>query len=217
MSNGIQVRKGAMLMWRLGNLEFGTQERWSRAPESRGMWAFPWPYMEPFLTYHKYRDLYPKRFARTANRGWPADAQWYEKNDQPVDFVEFDEDGVPVDKELSVRGEYYDEADKWFRSTGKRILPVRKFWYEGEVYSHIDKKGKVGNSATMGGTLEDTDWFRMHTSELAVAIQKARGDRVPGRYGDKFSLHRASHDHLEIFIPPKAGKISSPKDWREGK
>lgn len=200
-----------MLFWRLGTLEYGTQERWGRAPEKRGMWAFPWPYFELFLAYHKYRDLCPKRFARTKNRGWPASAEWYERNGESVASVEFDDEGVPVDPHLSIRDAYHKESDEWFKTVGQRVLPLRKFWYEGDLYSHISRKGEVGNPGTMGGTLEDTDWYRMDAMDFASAVRKARGDRYSYMTPEGIRTVPSSRDHLEVFIPPNSGKIFGGK------
>ena len=213
MAKELQVRKGALLLWRLGNLEFGEQSRWSRAPENKGMWAFPWPYYETFLTFHQYRDRLPKRLKSVERSWWPASLEWYTYPDgsTPTE-IERGEYGEPLDEAIELREGFSDAQDEWYRTVGKRILPLRKFWYSGELYTHIDKKGRIGNPGTMGGTLETTDWFRMDASEAAVAIRRARGDRFiqrPQEPGQGLSVWRASHDHLELFIPSRSGKITS--------
>lgn len=208
MAKELRTRKGAILLWRLGNLEFGDQARWSRAPESKGMWAFPWPYWEWFLTHHQLRDLLPKRLQTMERRSFPRDLRWYSYPDgsRPTS-VELDEHGWLADDELEVNPDFYREQEAWIETVGKRIHPIRKFWYDGDLYSHIDKRGGIGNPGTMG--LGETDWFRMHSSEVAVAIRRARGDRYVERRSDKgLAVMKASNDHLELFIPARAGRIT---------
>lgn len=223
MSKGIQVQKGGILFHRLGNLEFGPQERWTRAPESKGMWAFPWPYFETFLAFHKYRDALPKRL-QTNRHGGPTRREWYllEDTDTPLPpdytfvasseeeyFHALDPEGNRV--ELDVREDFWTEQEIWYREVGKRVVPLRKFWYEGPVYAHIAKDGTVGNPGTMNIEGYSTDWYLLHTSELAAAILKSRGDRTHIADVAKGWPTRTSRDHLEVFIPAHRGKIWSPR------
>lgn len=211
MAKELQVRKGALLLWRLGTINFGEQSRWSRAPQKKGLWAFPWPYYDMFLTYHQYRDRLPKLLRTASNSRYPLALEWYEYPDGATpEEVTFDEAGYILEEDISVREEFWDKQREWIETVGPRVLPLRKFWYEGELYSHIQKTGKIGNPGTMGQG--KTDWYSMHSSELAMAIKRARGDRYisrPKNPGEGISDYPSGVDHLEVFIAPGRGRITS--------
>lgn len=67
MTKEIVTRNGFVKMWRVGPLSFAKQTRWPHAPESKGLWAFPWPFMEPFFVQHRFLDILPKRLWETEN------------------------------------------------------------------------------------------------------------------------------------------------------
>lgn len=209
INHRLKVKGGAILLWRLGNLEFGKQDRWDRAPESRGMWAFPWPFYDSFFTYHQYLDRLPRNL-RVNEARWPIDPSRYvDSNGKSLSLktIEFDEQGSPkldTDDYEIVDG-FWDEQHQWIEKVGKRIHPIRKFWYEGDLYSHIDRNGEIGHVGLWG---ERVDWFRMDSRSLARAIPRSGGNHhyEMGTHG--LQRWQASLDHLELFIPPNAGKIS---------
>src|SRR3954451_1465039 len=61
MSTELQVRGGRIRLTRLGGLNHGRQDRWDRAPERYGMWAFPYGFAVPFYYAHQWADRLPKR------------------------------------------------------------------------------------------------------------------------------------------------------------
>lgn len=203
----VKTKGGAVLLWRLGTLEFGKQDRWSRrAPESRGLWAFPWPYFDMFFAYHKYKDLFPKSF-KTTDVGYPLSPSSYEYLDGSTPTsVDFDNEGRPTDDELLVKEGWSEEKERWIENVGKKVLPLRKFWYEGELYSHMNHRGEIGDV----GLFSEPDWYKVHSSVFAKAVHRNNGNRfaeVIGA-GKGISYYRSSVDHLEVFIPPRAGHIT---------
>lgn len=227
MAQELRTKGGAVMLWRLGPLKYGEQSRWSRAPEPNGMWAFPWPYYDSFFTYHQYKDRLPKTLKDYPNSSFPADKTWYEvveryeyvRDIEPTDSLVWPEpdeygrighpeaiDGKGNLIEVQVKEGRYDAQTAWIDTVGKRILPLRKFWYSGDLYSHIDRNGEIGNAGTFMG---ETEWYRMDAMDLVKAIRKCRGNRYIER-GKEGGLHhwKSSVDHLEIFLPRGGGRVS---------
>lgn len=213
--------RGAILLQRLGPLTTGEQSRWSTAPESKGMWAFPYPFYDGFFTYHKYEDLMPKSLQFHHRSSIPKDPKWVYSNDpdfQPditASFLadlakkfaarkeaEFSGQVIPdwltgrvIPDWFCVNGELYDARSAWVKDVGRKILPIRKFWYSGEIYSHLRPNGEPG--------VED-EWHKIDTEFFVRRFRKSGGTVV--RVQD--FLLRTSIDHLELFIPRNAGRIS---------
>lgn len=223
MAQKLQIKKGFLKLQRLGPIKFAEQSRWAiRAPEGIGMWAFPFPHFDMFYAYHKFADLGPKQF-----RGrQPTDAKWYTsdwENDIPleaVEFVELDWYGEKVSRahyrdengelqEADIRGAWHEEKAAWIKNVGQKILPIREFWYSGELYTHFNHDGSVGNW-TMNSDAEGTEWTLMSTNKLAEFMTKPGGVvDFDGHYdGDgKPRTYDYSKDHLEVFIPRGRGII----------
>lgn len=226
MAQRHEFKRGFMKMQRLGPIKFTEQSRWkTRAPESNGLWAFPFPHFDLFYAYHKYKDLAPKDFRERL----PQNVKWYlsEANDESIPnlhFREVEETGifkgsaprkVPgfMDEngewqEAYLSGAYYEAQEAWIESVGRKILPLRTFWYSGLLYTHFNRDGSVG-SWTMNADGEDNDWTLMHTSDLERIMRRpgsvvaADGHRADG----KPATYRFSKDHLEVFIAPGRGLI----------
>ena len=175
----MSVQKGYMKFWRLGTIEFGEQSRWSRAPRSRGLWAFPFPFYDTFFTFHKYTDLIPKRL-RGENADW-------------------------------------DEQYEWIKTTGRKVLPIREFWYQGDVFSHFMPNGDIGNTGIFLSS--DTEWSVTDVTKLEGLIASSGGNKANYRYGEgensKVELVRSSVDHLEVFIAPGMGRIRESAPGRK--
>lgn len=168
------TRQGYMKFWRLGPIEFGEQSRWSRAPRTRGLWAFPYPFYDTFFTYHKYKDLLPKRLKEST----------------------------------------YEEQEEWINTIGKKVLPIREFWYKGDVFTHFTPNGEIGDTGLFNP--ENTDWVAMDALRLNQHIIRGGGNISFERYGEenKLSRYRTSVDHLEVFIAPNMGTIREGKNPR---
>lgn len=178
----IQIRGNYVKLWRLGNLEYGKQDRWSRAPMKRGMWAFIYPYLESGFIAHKYFDLLPKHL--------------------------HDPETPPDDAPDNYWEDLWKAQNQWISTVGKKILPLREFWYAGDVYTHYKPNGEVGNTGLFDP--EDTTWHRMDIKTVATLITKDRGDTCiqysPSGEPQRFKY---SHDHLEVFFGEGMGRIRS--------
>lgn len=206
MAENIRMQGGALLLWRLGPLEYGEQSRWSRAPESRGMWAFPWPFFDDWFALHQYSYLMPKRLRGTSS-GWPEHRSWYvDATGRTPDRVDFEPGGRPIDRTLETR-EGFDEArEEWVRTVGRRILPRRQFFYSGDVYTHLRPNGDVLDPGTLSG---DGEWCRMDIGSFAEALRRCGANHTYDRWGGtgRVERFRTSLDHLEVFLPAGAGRI----------
>lgn len=206
---GIQVRKGAILLWRLGSLTHGEQSSWDRAPMRKGMWAFPWPFYAPSFTAHQYTYYLPKRLS--ANRhGAPLDPSWFRYPDgsKAEGPVELDEYGWPLDINLNESQDFYDEQKDWIKRVGRRRLPLRKFWYEGDLFTHFPRTGYSGDE---GGLDCETlsSWHRVSSDEAARRLRKGSGQLVMNK-PDQTRVQRRGYTvgALELFLPPGPGRIS---------
>lgn len=183
MPDRMQTKNGYVKFWRLGAIEFGKQERWQvRAPRTRGLWAFPYPYYDEFFTHHKYIDLVPKRF-----------------RDESLEKLYENEDWDAGEA-------LYKEREEWIRTVARRILPIREFWYKGDVYTHFTPNGDI---QVYGGEEDGFDyyWNVLDATRLAKFIRASGGDRTIVRSEEGLRSWRTSVDHLEVFIAPNMGTI----------
>ncbi len=227
MTQKHQLKRGFMKFQRLGPVKFGEQSRWrSRAPESSGLWAFPYPHFDLFYAYHKYTDLLPKEFRA---RRWPKDPKWYCKDysesaerldsitfrttfDPEIDFEPEDRpywlDDAGEWQLAHVKSEYFNAREKWIEDVGKKILPLRTFWYSGELYTRFRPNGDVGNFS-INASGPDSEWTLMSVQHLAKLMSAPGGVQASDSYdGDgKPRTFSYSKDHLEVFIPRGRGII----------
>ena len=180
----ITTNGGKVLLWRLGPLSYNTQERWTRAPNSRGMWAFPYPYFELSFAAHQYDYLMPKRLQKNGHYPLLSTDYLYKGEPLPLHSVipPLDADGL-LPKDYKVREGFWDDRDKWVKTVGRKILPFRKFWYEGDLYSHISPKGEVGDVGLRSP--ETASWYRMYARTFATAATKVGLDRYYPSWKDR--------------------------------
>lgn len=230
MAQRFEIRKGFIRFQRLGPVKFGEQSRWSvRAPESTGLWAFPFPHFDLFYAYHRYMDLLPKELQgqRPSHPKWwrRERAEGEEAYGGPHEIFSEDEMGDyplssmdeikwggdpenPYPLNAYVISEFYSAQDRWIETVGKKVLPLREFWYRGDLYSHFNRDGSVGGW-TMTANGDGNEWTRMSTYELAKHMARPGGVvQSEGHWPDgKPRIFGYSKDHLEVFIPRGAGVI----------
>ncbi len=97
----------------------------------------------------------------------------------------------------------WEEQQKWVDTVGRKILPLREFWYEGELFAHFTPAGKVSGLA---------EWSLFHSHQLAKNISSSGADTVfYTDSNDNLIRRRSVADHLEVFIPPRRGRITAFK------
>jgi len=167
---------GRLLFQRLGNLNPVRQDLGFTkdfAPERRGIWAFPWPAGDiGFFAGHKWDEVVPKRL-RFATTG-PLWEDYYERRRSGALAPE---EGERLLAELTALDE---ERERWIREQGPKAMPMRQFWFDGELYARINLQGEF-----MGGGR--ASWQRLSVSQFVLAARKSALG-----YGT---------DHLEVFIP----------------
>lgn len=237
MAQRFELRKGFLKFQRLGPVKFGEQSRWSvRAPRSEGLWAFPYPHFDPFFAYHRYRDLLPKDFRSDypkATKWWrrypePGEPPYEGSYELPSEVDESGRDsgsypvtsldeiqwalsesfGERYPRNGFVIPERYRAEEKWIETVGKKILPLREFWYRGELYSHFMPDGSVG-MVPINSSTEGVEWNVIHTEELARQMRKPGGVTAADGHGPdgKPSTYNFSKDHLEVFIARGMGEF----------
>jgi hypothetical protein len=114
----IVFRDGALKMSRRGPLKFIDQRRGEygkRAPERRGLWAFPFPYFDDWFACHKWDEVLPKDLRMAALKATDSDAE---------------------------RERLYAAREAWMRANAGQ-MPVRHFWWEGDVWARFSATGDI--------------------------------------------------------------------------
>lgn len=161
----IVMRGGAIKMQRRGsiNVQDQTVGRYAgRAPERRGIWAFPFPYFDDFFANHKWEEVLPK-----ALRGL--------------------NDRARAGEEISQ--ESWDARANWIRAH-RGLMPIRTFWWEGDVYARF----------TSAGLVDERGWSLLPSGIYVSAARKVEPGQVYSR------------DHMEVFLAAGRGKIVSRSD-----
>lgn len=207
-------RDGYMRFVRLGPIKFTEQSRWGHAPAPKGLWAFPYPYFDMFFAYHKYEDLLPKRFHLLQGSYLPMSPIWYVDNHgKTVSTVKYitDNSGTYLPEGLNVMDNFWVEREAWINNIGKKILPLREFWYRGDLFSHFAPDGSIGATSPVAG--DSVDWFRTDVGNFHKFTKLNSGKGFAGAYfaDGKRSFTNYTTDHLEVFIPPNMGQVRSGK------
>jgi hypothetical protein len=133
------------------------------------MWAFPYPYYEPFFTYHRYRDIMPKRLRdeNLTEANWEEQERWINTVGKKV---------LPL-REFLYRGDVFthytptgviDDLDSWHRmSTTMLARQIRRT--TGEVF--FERTGD-GNHLSRWKASQD---------HLEVFIPRGAGELRGGR------------------------------------
>lgn len=169
-------RSGALLCQRRGDLtpQDQTIGRYGgRAPERRGIWAFPFPYNDDFFNWHKWDEVVPKRLTTKA-----------------IEAVVLAEEDLPDAQ--STTAALWAEREAWLKNHG-HILPVRRFWWQGDIWSRLARNGEV--IFTKGDKGIAMSWELLTLDEYVRAARKAEP------YG------RWTHDHMEIFLAAGRGRV----------
>lgn len=214
----LRYRGGELLMQRLGHLNAVRQDLgWSveRAPARKGIWAFPFPYFDMFYAYHKYNEVLPKELRREAMESFyeeqitplydqrreldeqlkPRDYLWLKRPLSKEELAERDrlrEERTAlqeeIDRLMTIHGERRDAAAAWIKKHGRKQLPLRQFWYSGEIYTHLNIHGHV---------LGYSEWQLMSVGQFREAL------RLHEKRSGTYCLDWIG----ESFIPQSGGKI----------
>ena len=190
------MKAGKLLCWRIGPVRPVRQRdahqdgrrRNPRAPESRGMWAFPWPYMDMYFACYQLDALLP----RLASREYLAELR------------ENFEAGQLSEQEYHTRLEASHALSEthWKRPEIRAQLRPRKFWVAGELYSHL---GEQPSADSEWGRQSVSEFYELLRRQWARDLAMIRGtdrkyfDRPPTSFNIPGGWP-CEIDHLEIFL-----------------
>lgn len=158
-----------------------------RAPERRGLWAFPSPLMDHFFTCYQTQLVTPRRLG---------DDAWRRIDDDYAGGL------LSAGERARAHERLADERAAWYRGPGRRLLGVRHFWVSGSVYTHLgdhDGEWSLVGVRELGALIE-----RQYARDLAHVRRRAREWSpdlptsaliAPGR-----GQWPTSIDHLELFV-----------------
>jgi hypothetical protein len=154
-----------------------------RAPERRGVWAFPYPLFDAYFSSFQHELALPKHLLELRQRS-------------------YDEKSTREEQDR-----YYEEYEVWSKlETTKARLRVRQFWVSGELYTHLGNSGDDSewNLMPVG------EFARALRKQYAHDLADSKKSFSPGEPGITKAPgyhHRAHHgawpvsvDHLEVFL-----------------
>ncbi|WP_217924685.1 hypothetical protein [Miltoncostaea oceani] len=115
----LTLQGGRLCFQRLGHLNAprarDVRRRSIRTPpERRGLWAFPFGFMDLFFAYHKFDEVVPRHLR----------------------------DAVIKAADPEVAPGLWKEREHWINSKGARALPLKTFWQGGDLYTRLDRTGE---------------------------------------------------------------------------
>jgi hypothetical protein len=119
-------------------------------------------------------------------------------------------------KRLSDDDSPVEDAIAWIENVGRRVVPVREFWYKGDVFSHFKPNGE--RSASTDDFFRDGKWSVTDVDRLRGFISSSGSYKPYTTYDDfdRQGTERETIDHLEVFIAPGMGQIRDGKTVRRG-
>lgn len=195
-----------MLFQRLGTLQPVKQGHWQSAPAREGLWAFPWPYFSMFFAAHQLGPHKPRRFKRGSVG--PVDRCWWTHDGKPAPRT-------PSEPELAAdsagrwqivdewdSAKWLDDYERWYDKDYKRVMKIRRFWYAGDVYTHLDEKGH--DLGLRDWRIVDATEFVLRASRYIVRECRWHETRRPMRI---CKYHKES---LEVFLPVRGSFGGTP-------
>jgi hypothetical protein len=176
------IRDGALLCQRRGTLNPADQSMGDyagRAPERRGIWAFPFPYYDDFFGSHKFEDVLPQHLRQAALKSLYLQMESYGREDPR---------SLALEEERNRR---WAEREGWLRAHSSAVMPVRRFWWRGDIYTRFTPDGSViAPAGSRGG------WILLGLSDWQRGARKL--ERAAWQYGT---------DEMEIFLAPNRGRV----------
>lgn len=219
-----QFKNGKLKMQRIGPLNPQRQKNfvWTeengngklksrnqRAPEKRGLWAFPYPLFDGFFASYQYQLALPKRFQHHQER------KMFEQEElllaqKQEGLLTAQEHLVLVEKHNQQFGVFMQEQEEYLASkTFRKKIQVREFWVSGSFYTHI-------NLPTQKSP-DESEWQLVKVRDFADYLPKLYAENyrysnrswMPGQDFVKLDNYKPTRprgpwplsvDHLEIFL-----------------
>jgi hypothetical protein len=168
----IKFKDGKMLFVRYGPMNAQYQNN-EKAPTRRGIWAFPFPYVELYFVEHTNTRLLPMKFNRNKQiKNKMVELKRVLTEDEEMEIHD------AVNKCIEENIEEYEKKCKTIRN---KLNKPKKFWYKGRFYCHFHPATHV-----CVGEFTWYEWDNMR--EFAKVV-------------DKYTGSSRWYDDLEIFIP----------------
>jgi len=189
-----QMQGQKMLMQRIGvlkpvrqkSMSFGREpgitkvgRRNPRAPEGKGIWAFPYPCLDTYFTVAQFEMATPKWLRQLHEKAREDNEAWDE----------------------------YETAYKAWRKTpeARKQLQIREFWVSGSVYTHL---GASGDSEwQLVPVTQLAEMMKKQYAQDAAHVKRWESPHMKAK-GEAYDHRRFSHrgpwptstDHLELFL-----------------
>lgn len=92
-----------------------------------------------------------------------------------------------------------EEHERWYAEVAPRVLPIRRFWFNGDLLTHVDRHGRDKGFG---------HWERVDAS--AFADRATRYLRCASRFEDRRTPRAPNTfdaEALEVFIPTRGGRF----------
>jgi hypothetical protein len=155
-----------------------------RAPESRGLWAFPYPLFDRYFASFQRELALPKHLLKLRQQLYKEDC-----TDEEID-------------------KYDEEYAAWSKLESTRArLRVRQFWVSGEIYTHVGSDASEGSWRLMPVTEFARSLRKQYAQDLAsirrfdTSTSGGELQRLPEQqHRDHRGAWPLSVDHLEVFL-----------------
>jgi hypothetical protein len=161
------------------------------APERRGLWAFPWPLYDSFMSSYQFQAAKDKGLRA-------AEAQHAALIRVPAEGRSDEHRRAIAEASAALEAEY----ERWgaLPSTRER-LRVRSFWVSGRVYTHLGApEGQAWRLVGVGELARDLR--RQYARDLRVLNAEERD--LPERSRSHPGAWPLDTDHLEVFLGREA-------------
>lgn len=99
-----------------------------------------------------------------------------------------------------------EDVESWIKNKGKNVLRMSEFWYKGDVYTHLNQKGDLGEAE---GT--DPEWNLMDSGLFLKNVRKHRYwmEKRSPENGGGFYYQKEDAIIAEVFISHGMGSFRS--------
>lgn len=218
-----KFKDGKLLFQRVGPIKAVKQKKNSRAPEKRGLWAFPYPIFDYFFVtgvwtrdgdYKRPEIDYEEKIPLSDDKRRKLEKRLKGLQRRPMGNLKSKFEEKYIHWEIEGIQEYLNTGlipKHGYLGSGKieakhHLDKLKQFWWGDKIYAHFAPKG-------IGLSHEEAEWFCYpNAQEYLTQLRKHVVSYVKGWEDSKVCKCVASGlntkydiglsaDHLEVFIP----------------